>query len=160
MTDLAVARIRLGPVALKEKFQLGARSQGMFPEVHDNEIVAFSVDSRTESIVLVLSPGNGCEAVEFRLMFPGVVAFQFLYPLLPSIVFNLVELPVADLLAREAVSLAHGHRRSGWPGPWFTSIKAATSYCKSAGLRGFEILESYGMSGWVVARSVERVDPG
>jgi hypothetical protein len=129
----------------------------MFPGVHDSEIVAYSVDSRSEELVFVCAPGTGSADGEFRLVFRGVLAHQFAYPQLPSIILELMEVPVEDLLAREADNLAEGARQSGWPGPWYSSTETATAHCVSAGLKGYELLESYGMSGWVIARSVERV---
>jgi hypothetical protein len=129
----------------------------MFPGVHDSEIVAYSVDSRAGELVLVCVPGTGSAQSEFQLVFRGVLAHQFVYPQLPSIILELMEVPVGDLLARESENLAEGARQSGWPGPWYTSTEAATAHCVSAGLKAYELLESYGMSGWVIARSVERV---
>ena len=129
----------------------------MFRGVHDSEIVAYSIDSRVQELVLVLAPGTGSATGEFQLIFRGVSAHQFIYPLLPSIVLELMEVPVAELLTRESANLAEGSRLSGWPGPWFTSLEPAIKHCESAGLKGYEILESYGMSGLVIAHSVECV---
>jgi hypothetical protein len=129
----------------------------MFRGVHDSEIVAYSVDSRADTLTLVLAPGTGSAERDFQLLFRGVAAHQFVYPLMPSIVMELMEVPVAELLSREASNLAEGNRQSGWPGTWYTSLDAAISHCTAAGLKGYDLLDSYGMSGWIIAHSVECV---
>ena len=129
----------------------------MFPGVHDSEVVAYSVDSRTEELVLVLAPGTGSASSEFRLLFQGVLAHQLAYPQLPSIVLDLVEVPAADLIGREWANLAEGYRQCGWPGPWAASLESAVNHCASTGVKAYELEQSYGMSGWILARSVERV---
>jgi hypothetical protein len=132
----------------------------MFPGIHDSEVVAYLVDSRSEKLVLSFAPGTGSATGEFRLVFAGVAAHQFPFPLLPSIVLDLVELPAEKLLRREAANLVEGSRQCGWPGSWFSSLESGLAHCASAGLRGFDLEQSYGMSGWVLARSVEHVAGG
>ena len=133
----------------------------MFPEVHDSEIVAYSVDSRTSELVLVLAPGNGSATEEFQLLFRGVVAHQFEYPLIPSIVLDLVETSAFSLLEKEWPNLSEGRRQCGWPGSWARSIEEASTFCGSSGVKGFEIESSYGLSGWILACSVEVISaPG
>jgi hypothetical protein len=132
----------------------------MFPGVHDSQVIAYSADSRTSEVVLTLAPGTRSAASEFSLVFQGVIAHQFVYPELPSIVLDLVEIPAPALLEREWTNLSEGLRQCGWPGPWATSLEAAIDYCASSGVNGYELEQSYGMFGWVLAQSVERVgDP-
>jgi hypothetical protein len=130
----------------------------MFYGVHDSEIVAYSVDSRTSELVFVLAPGTGPAAGEFRLIFRGVEAHQFAFPQLPSIVLDLVELPAETLLKREWPNLSEGFQQCGWPGSWAASREAAAAFCASSELKAYELEQTFGMSGWILARSVERVD--
>jgi hypothetical protein len=132
----------------------------MFPGIHDSEVVAYFADSRSGELVLSFAPGTGSAAGDFRVIFGGVAAHQFPYPLLPSIVLDLMEVPAEELLRREAANLAEGHRQCGWPGPWFASLESGLAYCASAQLRGFDLEQSYGMSGWVLAHSVRHVAGG
>lgn len=132
----------------------------MFPGIHDSEVVAYLMDSRSDQLVLSFVPGTGSAPGDFRLIFRGVAAHQFPFPLLPSVVLDLVELPATTLLKREAASLAEGSRQCGWPGAWFTSLESGLAYCASTGLRGFDLEQSYGMSGWVLAHSVEHLPGG
>jgi hypothetical protein len=129
----------------------------MFRGVHDSNIVAYAFDSRTAELILTLAPGTGSATSELRLIFRGVAAHQFVYPELPSIVLDLSELPAATLLEREWANLSEGSRQCGWPGPWATSLQAAVAFCASVNIKGYEIDQSYGMSGWILAISVECV---
>jgi hypothetical protein len=130
----------------------------MFKGVHDSEVVAYSVDSRTDTLVLILTPGTGSARQDFRLVFRGVLAHQFMYPQLPAIVLDLEEVPAAKILGKEWANISEGARQCGWPGPWATSLEAAMAHCETLGLKGYELDQSYGMSGWLLAKSVEFVD--
>ncbi len=123
----------------------------MFKGVHDSEVVAYSVDSRAEELVLTLEAAKGTTHQEFDILFSGVAAHQFEYP---SIVLDLFEVEMSDLLSREWAKISKGYHQCGWPGPWATSLEAAVSYCNSRVLKGYQLEQSYGMSGWVLAQSV------
>ena len=127
----------------------------MFPGVHDSYVVAYSADSRSEQLTLTLRPTADSGHGEFLIVFCGVAAHQFVYPQIPSIVDDLVEISLQHFLSTEAANLAEGSRQCGWPGGWFTTVEAALSHCARAGLRAFELHQSYGLSGWVLARTVE-----
>jgi hypothetical protein len=129
----------------------------VFSGIHDAEVVAYSFDARSAELVLSLAPGHGSAAGEFQLIFRGVEAHQFPYPLLPSIVSDLVETSAPTLIAREWANLAEGWRQCGWPGPWAASAEAAIAFCASSGLKAYDLEQSFGMSGWILARSVDRI---
>jgi hypothetical protein len=129
----------------------------MFPRIHDTQVVAYSADSRMERVELVLRDGPGDDVPVFRLVFSGVAAHQFEYPLMPSWVFGLEEIPAEELLTRESESFQEGTRLTGWPGAWADSLERARAYCTQQGLRGFDLESSYGFDGWVLAQSVELI---
>lgn len=130
----------------------------MFSGVHDSSVVAYSVDSRIGELVLTLAPGTGSAVREFRLIFRGVIAHQFIYPELPSVVSSLEQVPAEAFLTKHWASFSEGTRQCGWPGPWAASIEAAVMHCESEQIKGYELEQSYGMSGWVLAKSVERTN--
>jgi hypothetical protein len=130
----------------------------VFRDVHDSEIVAYSVDARIREVVLVVGPGTGSRAQEFKLVFRGVIAHQFVYPELPSIVFSLEKVLAADIVRKEWADFAEGSRQCGWPGSWAASLEAALAYCNAENINGYELSASYGMSGWLLAKSVERIN--
>ena len=129
----------------------------MFPSIHDTQVVAYSADSRAARLVLVLRDGPNEDAPVYELVFSGVVAHQFEYPLMPSWVFGLEELAAEELLVREWENFQQGTRLTGWPGAWADSLEQAKAYCAEHSLRGFDLESSYGFDGWVLAQSVEFV---
>jgi hypothetical protein len=130
----------------------------LFSGVHDGEIVAYSVDSRARELTLVLAPGKGSAGAEIKLVFRGVIAHQFIYPELPSIVSDLEDVPVIDFVTKNWGKFSEGSRQCGWPGPWATSLDTAVAYCASEEIKAYELSESYGMFGWVLAKSVECIN--
>jgi hypothetical protein len=132
----------------------------MFPGIHDSAVVAYLADARSEKLVLSFAPGTGSAPGEFRVIIGGLVAHQFHYPLIPSVVSDLIEVPAEHILRREQLNLAEGARQCGWPGSWFVSLDSGLAYCAAGGIRGFELEQAYGMSGWVLAHSVEHLAGG
>ena len=128
----------------------------MFPGVHDSQVLAYSADSRSGEVLLHLREGPEGSPL-FDLKFSGVVAHQFPYPLMPSWVFGLEPIPAEELLAREWGVIAEGFRLVGWPGNWADSLENARAYCRAQNVSGYDLEASYGMTGWVLAKSVERV---
>jgi hypothetical protein len=104
---------------------------------------------------LVLRDGPKEDAPIFQLVFSGVAAHQFEFPLMPSWVFGLDEIAPEELLVREWEKFQKGTHLTGWPGAWADSIEHARAYCSEHGLRGFDVESSYGFDGWVLAQSVE-----
>jgi hypothetical protein len=129
----------------------------MFPSIHDTQVVAYSADSRSARVELVLRAGPQDDAPLSRLVFAGVAAHQFEHPLMPSWVFDLEEIAADTLLEREWDNFREGHRLSGWPGNWAESLTQAKAFCTQQGLRGFDLESSYGFDGWVLAQSVELI---
>jgi len=128
----------------------------MFPGVHDSQVIAYSADSLSGEVLLHLRAGPEGSPL-FDLKFHGAIAHQFPYPLMPSWVFDLVPVPADELLAREWDIIAEGHRLVGWPGAWADSLKNAQAFCRAECVTGYDLETSYGMHGWVLAKSVERV---
>ena len=129
----------------------------MFPAIHDSQVVAYSADSRSGKVELVLRAGPQDDDPLLRLVFSGVAAHQFEHPLMPSWVFGLEEIASDALLKREWQSLQEGHRLTGWPGHWAVSLDKAAAFCAEHGLKGFDLESSYGFDGWVLAQSVELI---
>jgi hypothetical protein len=130
----------------------------MFPRIHDTQVVAYSADSRAARLELLLRDGPAEDAPVFRLVFSGVAAHQFAYPLMPSWVFGLEVISAEDLLNREWGNFQQGTHLTGWPGAWAASLEQARAYCSERSLRGFDLESSYGFDGWVLAQSVDLIE--
>ena len=128
----------------------------MFQGIHDSQVLAYSADSRSGQVLLHLREGPEGSPL-FDLRFSGVVAHQFPYPLMPSWVLDLVQVPAEELLTREWDAIAEGFRLVGWPGSWANSLENAHAHCRAQNVSGYDLETSYGMTGWVLAKMVERL---
>ena len=129
----------------------------MFKGVHDSLLVGYSVSSESQRLVLSLHPHHGSAPSPFKVVFCGTVAHSFEAPLLPAILSAIDSVPAERLIAEQWQRIEHGQRANGWPGPWAVTLAAATQFVQSSNLQGFYITSSYGLSGWVLAKSAEVV---
>jgi hypothetical protein len=125
----------------------------MFPEIHDSLLVAYSVNSESGELVLSCQPHHGCGTAPFSVVFAGVAAHCFEAPLLPAILFDITQVPATDLLKTEWPAIESGFKQCGWPGAWAETLAGAVGYSAASDLHAFQIESSYGLSGWVLARS-------
>jgi hypothetical protein len=130
----------------------------MLSGVHDSLLVAYSVSARSNEIVLSIDPHHGSAPRPFSVRFSGVAAHQFVYPHLPSILFGIDELPTEQLLRDKWDSLVNGNRQNGWPGFPVETLEKASEHLTRESLRAFEVSSSYGLSGWVLAKSLRVED--
>lgn len=131
----------------------------MFRDVHDSLLVAYSVDGERHTLSLWLRPHHGSAPQPFRIEFDGVFAHRFDAPLLPAIVSDLEEAPAAALIEKEWAEIRPRTRRNAWPGgPWkVDDLEAARAYVEREGLRAYWLSSSYGLDGWILARSARMV---
>ncbi|MCB1208462.1 MAG: hypothetical protein KDK97_03995, partial [Verrucomicrobiales bacterium] len=128
----------------------------MKPSVHDNHLYAYAVDGRAGLIVLRTEYAYGEEPFEQTdVIFEGVLDHYFRNPVLPSIIFDVEEADVARTIARDKAVIDQGHKIGGWPSFWQDSIEGMMVTIADAGCKMFEISSSYGLDGWVVAKSCE-----
>ncbi|KRB02585.1 hypothetical protein [Lysobacter sp. Root690] len=123
--------------------------------MHDSLLVAYSVDSISERLTLSLQPHHGSAPGPFRIEFSGVAAHRFDAPLLPAIVSDIEKITGAKLLRDEWAQIESRSRVNGWPGGWAGTLEAAIEHTERTALHGYLIDSSYGLNGWVLARTVE-----
>ena len=129
----------------------------MFKGIHDSLLVAYSVNSESQELVLSIHPHHGTAPSSFEVVFAGTVAHCFDAPLLPAILYDISTIPAEQLIAHEWPRIEPGHKTSGWPGSWAATLAAAIQYVRSSNLQGFYVNSSFGLSGWVLAQSAELV---
>jgi hypothetical protein len=128
----------------------------MIPGVHDSHLVGYGVDLDARRLSLSVQPGDG-SAAPFAIGFEGYEAHCFPAPLLPAILDGIYTVDAAQLLRDEWPAIAAGYKICGWPGAWGESLAAALTFVASHQVNAFRIESSYGLSGWVLARSVARL---
>lgn len=127
----------------------------MFVGVHDSLLVGYSVNSETQTLVLSLQPHHGAAPTPFNVLFHGVVAHHFDAPLLPAILAQIIPVSAEWLITDQWQCIERGFKAVGWPGPWADTRANATRFAQTSNVQGFQIESSYGLSGWVLARSAE-----
>lgn len=128
----------------------------MIRSVHDNHLFAYEVDSRSQRIILRTEYAYGEEPFERTdVIFEGVIDHYFRNTILPSIVFDVEEADTQLLIARDKAVIDMGHKIGGWPSFWKNTVDEMVAAISEVGCRIYEISSSYGLDGWVVARSCE-----
>ncbi len=127
------------------------------PSVHDNIVYAYSVDCDGRRLVLHTAFRDR-EPHEFTdIVFRGVVAHHFANVLQGNILFDVEEAEVGSFV-RENEQLLAESWRYGWPPLAYNGdLNALVEALKAAAVRAYSISSSYGLSGWVLAASCERI---
>jgi hypothetical protein len=129
----------------------------MFPGIHDSLLVGYSVSAESRELVLSLQPHQGSASAAFSIVFEGWIAHLFDAPLLPAILAEVVPVSAEAVITSEWRCIEQRFKQSGWPGPWADTLASATKFAQTSGVQAFQIESSYGLSGWILARSA-RVD--
>ena len=127
------------------------------PSVHDNFVYGYSVDCESQRLILHTAYRDR-EPHEFTdVVFHDVVAHHCEHVLPGNILLGVDEVDVAALVRENGRVLAESWRY-GWPPVEYRGdLEALVAALRAAGVRGYEISASYGMSGWVLAGSCERL---
>ena len=134
----------------------------MQPErsVHDNFLTGYTVDCEGRRITLH-TVYRDREPFEYTdVLFHDVFAHRFEHGLEGNIRFDVEETNLAALVQGDA-ELFTKSWRYGWPPFEYNGdLEQLVRSMQAASARAFEISASYGLSGWVIARSSERVARG
>jgi hypothetical protein len=128
------------------------------PSIHDNRVISYEVDGERRRIVLHTRFDDRDPVEHTDLIFEGVLAYHFGHDNFGNILFGVEELPIPQLVGAWRALFEEGSRYA-WPGSWNESPDAAIGHFQANGAKAFEISSSYGLAGWVVAKShrLERV---
>jgi hypothetical protein len=124
--------------------------------IHDGNLVGYEVNKNSNRLTLSIEPCLD-PSLPFKVGFDGYAAHFFPAPLLPAILNGIYIVDAARLVTDEWAHVESGYRSCGWPGPWGASLDAAKSFVGSNKLIGYRLESSYGLSGWVLAKSVSRL---
>jgi hypothetical protein len=124
--------------------------------VHDNHLYAYEVDSRAQRIILRTKYSYDQEPFETTdVIFEGVLDHYFRDTVFPSIISDVNETDPLRLITAHKEVIDQGHQSGGWPSFWKSTVEEMVASITDAGYKTFEISSSYGLDGWVVARSCE-----
>jgi hypothetical protein len=125
--------------------------------IRDNHLISYEVFCERREIHLHTEFRDCDEPFQqIKVIFTGVEAYDFWHDSkIGTVIFHISEVSPSDILADHEEKF-HDGIRHGWPGEWAHCPMVAEAHCQEHGIRGFEILSSSGMSGWVLAKSMQK----
>jgi hypothetical protein len=124
--------------------------------VHDNVLVSYEVLCESREVRLHTEFRDKPPIERTDVIFRGVEAYHFHQDTFQTIVMDITEIPFEDILLEERARFTEGRRHS-WPGPWNDSEEALKAHLTERRVRGFSLSSSYGMCGWILAQSMEKI---
>jgi hypothetical protein len=122
--------------------------------VHDNDVAGLTVSCEDRAVVLH-TIFRGKEPHERTdIIFSGVEAYYLTGDNMHSILFDVVVTPIDKLLQDFSAEFEDGIQHF-WPGPWNKSVQSCRDHFKKHECGGWRIASSYGMDGFVIAKSME-----
>lgn len=124
--------------------------------LHNNHLFAYEVYSRARTIILRTEYAYGEQpSQQTDAIFEGVLDHHFQNPVLPSIILDVEEADTQGTITCNKELIDQGYQTSGWPSFWRDTVVGMVEAISEAGCKTFEISSSYGLNGWVVAKSCE-----
>ncbi len=125
--------------------------------VHDNFVYGYSVDCERRRLVLHTAYKDR-EPHEFTdIVFRDVVAHHFEHVLPGNILFDVEEVDLTHLVRENAALFGQSWRYAWPPFEYDGDLELLIRLMQAASVRAYAIGSSYGLSGWVLAGSSERV---
>ena len=124
----------------------------MFPGIHDGSLVGYAVDATRRQLSLSVVP-EAEDADPFQVVFSGYVAHFFPAPHLPATLDSIYPVDAGELLTNEWRQIQAGYTSCGFPGAWGRTLPDALSFLRANHIAAYQIVSSYGLSGWVLATS-------
>lgn len=121
--------------------------------VHDNVILAYEVDLQHDQIILHTTYEGGSTREETNIVFKDVLNHRFEHQLKGSIILDIVESDISHFI-KDNLKILEESKNYGWP-IRYHSISELEKKITDESYKYIEIMSSYGLSGWVLAKSYE-----
>jgi hypothetical protein len=119
--------------------------------VHDNHVLKYLVDHEKKEIILYTK----FEDQELTdIVFSGVAAYLFEDTIIGCIIMDIEEWPAEDLISCLGEDYLMKHKNYGWPFD-FQNTTDFIDKVKENGVIIYNLASSYGMSGFIFAKSVK-----
>jgi hypothetical protein len=123
--------------------------------IHDNYLLSYFVDAEKAEIHLHTAFLDG-DANEYTdVIFAGVAAYHFESDNFKTILFDIHESELSDIYEGEQ-NLFERLKNYGWPTLKYESKEELLTLMQKRGVKGFVIHSSYGLSGWIWAKSMTK----
>ena len=125
--------------------------------IHDNDIYGYTVDCEGRRLVLHTAFRDRAPIEYTDIVFGDVLAHHFEHVLAGNILFDIEESDIATLV-QDNKDLFADSWRYGWPPVEYNGDLNRLAYAlRAISTRAFTIESSYGLSGWVLATTCDRV---
>lgn len=121
--------------------------------VHDNEILSYEVDLQQDQIIIYTIYEGQSKKEETNIVFTDVLNHKFEHQLKGSIILDIVESDIRNFI-KENLRAIEENKNYGWP-VHFNSIVELERKLIEENYKYIEIMSSYGLNGWVVAKNYE-----
>ena len=125
------------------------------PSVHDNVILSYRVDLQNDQIIIYTEYDNSRIVKETDIIFTDVFGHRFEQPLKGSIILCISESPISSFVEGNSELLLKS-KDYGWPA-MFESLEELQQVLIEGDYKYIDLMSSYGMNGWVVAKNYEYV---
>lgn len=125
--------------------------------VHDNALNSYCVNAERAEITLHTSYAHQNRQEYSDVVFSGVVAYNFERDSFGTIIFDIDETTVESIYTDERERFESG-RKYCWPGTWNKSDDSVLTYLLENEIKGYWLSSSFGMVGWVLAKSMKIVN--
>ena len=125
------------------------------PSVHDNFVYALSTHLERRFLVLHTQYRDGEGPYELTdVRFFGLVAHHFEHVAGPSILMDIEEVDPGSVIERWHELFERG-KNYGWPPGKFIDLTDLSRVLREQGVRGYLVMSSCGLDGFVLAQGVE-----
>lgn len=124
--------------------------------VHDNEIVSYEVNLRSEKIIMHTEYQTSSIFKKMDLIFSGVLVHLFEQELPGSIILNIIRYDIIEFLEDNS-ELLKKHKPYCWPF-YYKTEEELREKVTTGEYYYYVISSSYGLNGWVVAKDYEAID--
>ena len=119
--------------------------------IHDNEIVKYSVDFiKKEIVIKTLNEKN--ETI--KILFQNVLVYCFEKEIPNSIIFDIEKFEIEKLI-EENIELLKENKDYGWPPIAYNNTKGLVEQLKTEQYNYYTIEATIGLCGWIVAKKVQ-----
>lgn len=123
------------------------------PNLQDNQVFKYMVDFEKQELVL----NTRSAAKELTdIVFSDLAAYLFEDTIMGCTILDLDEWPVEDFISYLGESYLMEHKKYDWPFE-YTDVADFTSKVTENGITIYNLASSYGMSGFVLAKSVKYI---
>lgn len=119
--------------------------------IHDNEIVKYSVDFiKKEIVIKTLNEKN--ETI--KILFQNVLVYCFEKEMPNSIIFDIEKFEIEKLI-EENIELLKENKDYAWPPIAYNNTKGLVEQLKTEQYNYYTIEATIGLCGWIVAKKVQ-----